>query len=97
MPVGILWSYGYLSLSVVRALPSRDVNLAHENHASNNHGNGDDWEVDARKIETAHADVLASEDVPPEQARERSTEGGAESTVVDADRHAVNGGPEGAV
>jgi hypothetical protein len=38
--------------------------------------------------------MLLVQDVSPEQTRERSAESSAESAVVDADGHAVDGGPE---
>ena len=39
-------------------------------------------------------DVLLAQDVPPEQAGQRSAESGAEGAVVDAEGHGVDGGPE---
>jgi hypothetical protein len=41
--------------------------------------------------------MLLVQNVSPEQTRQRSAESSAESAVVDADGHAVDGGPEGAV
>lgn len=41
--------------------------------------------------------MLLVQDVSPKQARKRSAESSAESAVVDADCHAVHGGPERAV
>lgn len=44
-----------------------------------------------------HADMLPSQDVAPEQTGQGSAKGSAESAVVDADSHAVDGCPEGAL
>ena len=41
--------------------------------------------------------MLLVQDVSPKQARKRSAESSAESAVVDANGHAVDRGPEGAV
>ena len=41
--------------------------------------------------------VLAGENVTPQETSERGTKSGAEGAVVDTQCHAVHGGPEGAV
>jgi hypothetical protein len=70
------------------------IHLPNQHRTSHTHGNSNDGQVDASEIETPDADVLASEDVAPEEAGERGAERSAESAVVDAQGHAVYSGPE---
>ena len=93
----IVSSKSHASSRVVRVGIPRNVNLPHEHQAADGHGHGDDGEVLAGKVVALDVDVLARENVPPQQARQGGAEGGAEGAVVDAQGHAVHGAPEGAV
>lgn len=82
---------------LVRGVVSDNVHLSDEDSKANSHGDGNDWKIDARKVETTDPDMFPSEDVSPEHAGKRRTECRAERPVVDANRHAVHRRPECAV
>lgn len=73
------------------------VNLAHQHRAPDCHGNSDDGKIHAGEIKSAHVNVLAREDIAPEQPGKGCTEGGAEGTVIHAESHTVHSRPECAV
>lgn len=73
---------------------AHDVDLADEDGGADGHGDGDDGQVDAGELEAGHADVLAEQDVAPQQAGQGGAEGRAEGPVVDPQRHAVHRAPE---
>lgn len=71
-----------------------DVDLADQDGGADGHGDGDDGQVDAGELEARHADVLAEQDVAPQEPGQRGAEGRAEGPVVDPQRHAVHRAPE---
>lgn len=73
------------------------IDLANQDGAADAHSRRNDGQIDPRKVELPDVDVLSCENVAPEQAGERGTEGSAESAVVEPEGHAVDGSPEGAV
>lgn len=88
-------NHGYqLLLCVVGSSPPHDIYLANQNTAPNDHGKGNNGQVDPCKLAIANVDMLLDEDVAPEQAGQGAAEGKAEGTVVDAERHAVYCRPE---
>lgn len=86
----------FLSRVVWGTVP-RDVDFPNQHKTPHGHGDRDDGKVNTRKLMVLDMYVLPSEDVPPEKASQRCAKGCAESSVVDAESHAINGGPEGSV
>ena len=74
-----------------------NIDLTNQNRAPNRHSNRNDRQIHPREFPPKHTNMLLVQDVSPKQASKRSTERSAESAVVDADGHAVHGGPERAV
>ena len=74
-----------------------EVNLPDQHRTSNNHRDGNDGHVEACEIAGSDVDVLAPQDIPPQESGQRGAEGGAEGPVVDTESHAVDGGPKGSV
>lgn len=86
-----------VSFHDIRRIVPDDINLARKNRKPHNHRNSNDRQIDARELESPDVDVLSAQDIAPEHAGQGRAEGKAESPVVDANGHAVDGAPEGAV
>lgn len=71
-----------------------DVHLACKNRQADDHGDCDNRQVDPEKVETRNDNVLLGQNVTPQHAGQRSTEGHAEGTVVNANSHAIDRRPE---
>jgi hypothetical protein len=84
-------------LYVIRRIVSDNIDLSKENRATDRHRDGDYRKINAHEVPAAHEDELVLEDITPQQPSQRRTEGNAESAVVDANDHAVDGCPERAV
>ena len=90
----------YLTLNssdLVGLIVPIDINLANQNRAPNRHSDRNNRQIHSGKLPPKHADMLLVQDISPKQTRKRSAKSSAESAVVDADGHAVHGGPERAV
>jgi hypothetical protein len=84
-------------LSVILRIVSDNIHLSKEDRATDRHSDGNYREIDAHKVPAAHEDELVLEYITPQQPSQRRTEGNAESAIVHANDHAVDGCPERAV
>jgi hypothetical protein len=84
-------------LSIIRRIVSDNIDLSKQYRATDRHRDGDDRKIDSHKVPAAHEDEFVLEDISPQQPSQRRTESDAESAVVDANDHAVDGCPERAV
>jgi hypothetical protein len=70
------------SLPVVRRVIPHDIDFSNQGNKSNDHGDGNDGKVDARKLEATDTDVLPPKNVAPKHASKRCAERQAECPVV---------------
>lgn len=82
---------------IIRLGPAHNVHFTQQRHTANDHGEDNHWQVHAREFNVADVDVFLGQDVAPQEAGQRAREGQGEGAVVDAQGHAVHGGPKGAV
>lgn len=85
------------ALRIIRPITPNNIYLRNQRHGSRHHCNRYNGQIHPRKVQPTHADVLAGEDVFPQQTCQGGRERSAEGAVVEPDGHAVHGGPEGAV
>lgn len=81
----------------IRLLPPRNIHLPNQHHTPHDHRNHDDGQIRHCEIPTTHENVFSRQNVPPQHAGERGTEGGTEGAIVDTESHAVDGRPEHAL
>lgn len=81
----------------IRHLLIININLAHQNRTPDHHRKRNQLKIHHSKLPRADDNLLSSQNIPPQQPRERRAKGCTEGAVVEAQRHAVDGGPEGAL
>lgn len=82
---------------IVRLIASHNVYLPSQNCAAHNHGDCNNWEIDAGEFESLNVNMLARQDIPPKKPRERCAECSAKCAVIYSNCHAVHGGPKCAI
>ena len=85
--------YSWSSCVVRRTIPD-DVHFGNENDAADSHSNDYYGKIDARKLESLHANVFPTKDVPPKEAGQGCAKSRTICTVVDSESHAVDRCPE---
>ena len=57
------------SSAIIRVVGPHDVDLANENDQTDEHGDRNDGQIDARKLQSTNTDVLSAQNIAPEHAR----------------------------
>ena len=71
-------------LRIVRRVAPDNVHLASEDGTADGHGDSDNGNIHARKIQTPDVNVFSVENVPPQETSQRRAEGRTECAIVNA-------------